>query len=183
MTKDIYNRSIETCEVQLEGFWVKSAHFGIVGYLIFMPSVMLFLHLIYFFQNKPDSFRDGEIWIIVIPLFLSVIAYWIQKRRLKFRVIKTKLNHSQLKALLIEVAKKLKWEPVSTTKDIYVARTNPGFFSGSWGEQITVLFYQDSVFVNSICDPNKRPSVVSWGRNRENENTLIDKINEVESNL
>jgi hypothetical protein len=80
------------------------------------------------------------------------------------------------------VAEKLKWEFISTTNDAYIAKTNPGFFSGSWGEQISVLFYQDSVFVNSICDPNKRSSVVSWGRNSENENTLIDKISEAGNN-
>lgn len=71
-------------------------------------------------------------------------------------------------------------EFTSATNDAFIANTNPGFFSGSWGEQITVLFYQDSVFVNSICDPNKRSSVISWGRNSENEDTLIDKINEAE---
>jgi hypothetical protein len=120
--------------------------------------------------------------MIVIPLILSPIVYWIQKRRLKFRVIETKLSHVQLKELLIEVAEKLKWEFISTSNNVYIARTNPGFFSGSWGEQISVLFYQNSVFVNSICDPNKRPSVVSLGRNSENENTLIDKINEAGNN-
>lgn len=183
MTKDIYNKSIETCEIQLEGFRANLAHFGVVGFLLFMPSMMLFFHLIYFLQNKPNSFQEGEIWIIFIPLILSVVAYWIQKRRLKFCVVKTKLNPVQLKEMLLEVAAKLKWEFISTGTNAYVAKTNPSFFSGSWGEQITILFYCDSIFINSICDPKKRPSVVSWGRNRENENTLIEKINEAERGL
>jgi hypothetical protein len=182
MTKEIYNKSIETREVQLLGFWSNLAHFGLVGFLLFMSSMILFFHLIDFFEGKTNSFKDGEIWMIVIPLILSPIVYWIQKRRLKFRVIETKLSHVQLKELLIEVAEKLKWEFISTSNNVYIARTNPGFFSGSWGEQISVLFYQNSVFVNSICDPNKRPSVVSLGRNSENENTLIDKINEAGNN-
>lgn len=109
MTKKIYNKSIETCEVQLVGFWPHLAHFGFVGFLFFIPTMMLSFHLIDYLQGNPESFKEGEAWFIIIPTILSVIAYWIQKRRLKFRVIKTKLNRVQLKEVLIAVAEKLKW--------------------------------------------------------------------------
>jgi hypothetical protein len=141
MTKETYNRSLEKGEVQLQGFWSNVAHFGIVAYLLILPSTVFSFHLIGYFKNKAYYFDREEIWIIIIPIALSALLYWIQKRRLKFRVIKTKLNNVQLKEILIEVAKKLEWELISTTNDAYVATTNPSFFSGSWGEQITVLFH------------------------------------------
>jgi hypothetical protein len=183
MTKEIYHKSIETGEFQLVGFWVNFTHFGLVIYLLFMPLMVLFFHLIDFFQNNPNFFQEGEIWIIVIPPILAALFYWLQKRRLKFCVVKTVLNQVQLKEILISVSKQLNWILGSGTANVYTATTNPGFFSGSWGEQITVLFYEDSVFINSICDPNKKSSVVSWGRSNRNEQSLIDAINEAEHQL
>jgi len=176
MKRDIYDKSIKTHELQLVGFWPSLSHFGLVGFLMFMPAMVLFFHLLDYFQNNPTSFQDGELSIIIIPPILAIVVYLIQKRRLRFRIIQTKLNHIQLKKILINVAEELEWEFISSAKEAYVAKTNPSFFSGSWGEQITILFYQDYVFVNSICDPKKRPSVVSWGRNRKNEETLISHI-------
>lgn len=182
MTKEIYDRSIETGELQLVGFWANFSHFLLAVFFLFMPAFVLFSHAINFLNNVPDSFQDGELWIIIIGPILSVIVYWMQKRRLKFLVVATNLNHVQLKEILIEVAEKLKWEFISST-NAYVAKTDPGFLSGSWGEQITILFYQDKVFVNSICDPNKRSSVSSLGRNGKNEETLINRIKEVDKHF
>lgn len=176
MKKDIYDKSIETRELQLVGFGVNSSHYGLVGFLMIIPVFVLVFHLIAYFQNNPASIKDGELSMVIIPLVLAVIVYLIQKRRLKFRIVQTELSGVQLKEILIKVAKELDWAFIASSKDVYVAKTNPGFFSGSWGEQITILFYQNYVFVNSICDPEKRASVVSWGRNRKNEETLIDNI-------
>jgi uncharacterized membrane protein (GlpM family) len=181
MTKRIYDKSIETRELQMVGFWVNFTHFSVVGFLLIMPTTVLVFHLMNFIQNHSDSFREGEIWIVTIPPVLATIFYFMQKRQLKFKVINTTLNSVQLKEVIIEVAKKLNWEFKSATTNTYVAKTNPGFFSGSWGEQITILFDNDRVFVNSICDPEKRSSIFSAGRNNENEQTLIDKIKEAES--
>jgi hypothetical protein len=182
MTKEIYDRSVETGEVQLVGFWDKSAHFGIVGFLLFLATVVVCVEW-NLQKNNINIFQSVDLWMIIAPLTLALIFYLVQKQRLKFRVVKTKLNHAQLKEILTEVAEMLEWKFTSMTTNVCIATTNPGFFSGSWGEQITILFYQDSVFVNSICDPDKRSSVVSFGRNRENERTLIDKINEAGNKL
>jgi hypothetical protein len=62
------------------------------------------------------------------------------------------------------------------TKGCIIARTSPGIFSGSWGERITIILDKNRVLINSICDPEKRSSVVSMGRNRKNCRTLINEI-------
>ena len=57
-----------------------------------------------------------------------------------------------------------------------MAKTRPGFLSGSWGEQITILFDGNTILVNSICDLDMRGSVVPMGRNKKNMNRLIEEI-------
>lgn len=54
--------------------------------------------------------------------------------------------------------------------------TNPKLTSGSWGEQITVLIKGNRVYVNSVCDLNKRTSIVSFGRNKKNELAILQNI-------
>lgn len=180
MTTDVYNKSIETGELQL-GFWEKITHFSIVGFMLFIPSGIIFIHLFKFFSGESSPFQIGEIPIILVPLILAFIFYWTQKQRLKFRIVKSKLNKNQLNEIVLEVAKSLEWKFISKSANAYIAITKPGFFSGSWGEQITILFHENCVYVNSICDPNEKTSVVSWGRNKDNEQTLINKINELTS--
>jgi hypothetical protein len=65
---------------------------------------------------------------------------------------------------------------VIKTKDLFVAKTNPKWWTGSWGEMITILIDNDKVMINSICDPELRASVFSVGRNRKNVNRLIGNI-------
>ena len=183
MTEDIFNRSIETQELHLAGLEHKLMHYGIVGFLLITPLTLTAFHFIDYFNSGSTNFKDGEVWFLFLPSVLAIIFYVIQKKRLKFKIVKTSLNAEQLKGIINEVAKDLKWVRMSSSTKTYIAKTLPGFFSGSWGEQITVLFYNETVLINSICDPDRRPSVVSMGRNRENENTLADKINEANNNL
>ncbi|RWY46025.1 hypothetical protein EPL05_23555 [Mucilaginibacter gilvus] len=151
--------------------------------MLFSPLMTIVFHLTDYFSYGYTYFKDGELWFAFLPSALAVIFYFIQKKRLKFKIVQTTLSAQQLKEVISEVSKNLKWVPMSSSEKTYVAKTFPGFFSGSWGEQITVLFHENTVFINSICDPDKRPSVVSWGRNSENENTLADKINEATNKL
>jgi len=176
MKSEIYNRSIDTRELQLTNFGDKVSHFSIVGYLLIFPTAIFCFHFIDIVQGNPLSFREGEILFVIIPVVLSIIAYVVQKQRLKYKVIRTKLKKERLKELIVEVAKDLDWERGSFSEKTYTSYTNPRWWSGSWGEQITILFSEDHVFINSICDLNKKSSVVSWGRNKRNENALIEKI-------
>lgn len=52
------------------------------------------------------------------------------------------------------------------------AFTYPPLWKGSWSELITVKFESDRVLINSICDPDRYPSVASWGQNRKNVSLL-----------
>jgi hypothetical protein len=177
MSREQYEKSVATGELQLPDFWAKLSHFGLVLFLLFIPAMFLFILLLDFLRGNPTSFRTEELWFILTPLVLSFVFFRIQKSRLKFQVIKTTLKRDEIVNIIEQVAHQLEWKGRFFSREIYEAKTDPGFFSGSWGEKITILLADNQVFVNSICDPDKRSSVVSMGRNRENEETLVESIN------
>ncbi|MDP3393032.1 hypothetical protein [Sediminibacterium sp.] len=175
MTKEQIKYSIETGEMKL-GNWDKFTHYGIVGFLFFIPSVLIFLHLKDYFQGIPKPFRESEIWFVIIPFILGLLFYRLQRSRLKFQTIDTHLTREEFDPIIEKVAKELEWTPHVMNKNVIIAKTHPSFFSGSWGEQITILFDKNRILVNSICDPDKRSSVVSMGRNKQNMSRLIEEI-------
>lgn len=154
------------------------AHFQIVyfflGFVLLMPSIKLY----HYFKGTSQSFTKTEFIFILICITFALLLYVLQKRRLRFKTVETNLTREELLTIIKDVAEKLNWLPYNTQKDYIVTRTRPSFFSGSWGEQITIVFDQTTVLVNSICDPRQRSSIVSMGRNRKNMNTLIKAIKE-----
>lgn len=180
MTEKQITYSIETGKLQLS-FWDKIKHYGIVFYILLIPSMLIVLHLNAYFFGTPKPLREGEIWILIIPLILGFLFFLVQKNRLKFKSIGTNLSREELNKIIGKVANELEWVKTTSNDKVYIAKTNPTFFSGSWGEQITILFDQNKILINSICRLDKRPSVVSMGRNRQNVKTLMDEIKESSS--
>jgi len=181
MTTEQYNKSLETGELQLS-LSGKLSHFGIVIFLCFISIALPAIHLFFLIKGNDTSYKEGEIWFTVVPGLLALIFYKLQKVRLKYHEVNTTLNHDELMKLIEQVAKALKWSKIHSDKKFYIAKTDPGFFSGSWGEQITILFDRNRVLINSICDLDKKSSVVSMGGNRENVNTFIESIEKADLN-
>lgn len=175
MTNEQIKYSIETSEMKL-GNWHKFTHYGIVGFLFIIPAMLITFHLKDHFQGTSRPFREGEIWFMIIPSILGLLFYRLQKNRLKFKSIDTKLTREELDPIIEKVANELEWITFVKNKKIVISKTFPSFFSGSWGEQITILFDKNRILVNSICDPDKRISIVSMGRNKKNMNRLIEEI-------
>lgn len=175
MTNEQIRYSIETGELKL-GNWNKFTHYGIVGFPFCIPALFIFFHLQSYFQGTPIPFREAEIWFIIVPSILGLLFYRLQRSRLKFKSIDTNLTRAKLDPIIKKVAKELEWTLYVVNKKIIIAKTHPSFFSGSWGEQITILFDKNRILVNSICDPDKRSSVVSMGRNKQNMNKLLEEI-------
>lgn len=175
MTARQIDESIEKNELQLSK-WGAFTHYGIVGMLLFIPTMILFLYLTDALSGPSNEFKDQLVWFIVVPVALALLFYKLQKHRLKFLVVETNLRRDELDKIIQLVSEELKWKIITTSTKIVVAKTYPRFTSGSWGEQITILFDNQRVLVNSICDLDKQSSVVSMGRNRKNMNRLIDEI-------
>jgi len=112
--------------------------------------------------------------VIIIPIFLAFLFYKLQANRLKFKEIYTTLSRQQLNDIIEKVGTELKWHPKEVNNNFIIAAT--GLSILSWGEQITILFDGNRILLNSICDPDKRSSLGSFGRNKQNVNRLIKEI-------
>ena len=79
-----------------------------------------------------------------------------------------------------ETAKDLEWQILKKTNTVIVAKS--GFSWRSWGERITIIREKDRVLFNSICDPDNRPSVASWGMNKRNRRTFEEHLRQTAPN-
>ena len=173
MTEEQLTKSLETKQLILFG-WRKFTHYNIVWMLFLLGAFSLFLYM-----KRLTRIEGAWIFLLIFsifPLGLSFVYYKRQRNELKFKMAKTNLPRQDLDKIIQQVSLELKWHIVSSSEKVIEAKTSPGFLSGSWGELITIIFEKDMVLVNSICDPDKRSSVVSAGRNKININRLLVEI-------
>jgi hypothetical protein len=111
-----------------------------------------------------ELFLYRYIWVI-----LAVAFYYIQARRLKFKIINISVDEDKFKDAAQKAAKELNWKLIRKTSDIIIAKSN--FSWRSWGELITIIRDDERILINSICDPDKRPSIASYGMNKKNRET------------
>ncbi|MEM9681457.1 MAG: hypothetical protein AAF901_14130 [Bacteroidota bacterium] len=182
MTDSQVEKSIQSGYLQLLGFeWL--SHFYL-PLLFLLPSFYFALGAIMnLIQYHGNIYADQREKLVMLLGFLisGILLFWIQSKRLKFKVVpiqslKTKDVHSVINS----VGKKLGWSLLTQTNDgnLFQAFAEPPHWLWrlSWGEMITVIFDEDRVLINSICNPDKRPSVTSGGRNARHVNTLINKL-------
>ena len=108
------------------------------------------------------------------PLLFAIVFYFVQKKRLKFKVINIRVNTDTFIQIAQETAKELEWEILERKSNLLVAKS--GFNWRSWGELITIINDKDRILFNSICDPDNRPSIASWGMNKVNLKTFEQNI-------
>ena len=175
MTEEQIEYSIKEERLKL-GFWDKFTHYFVVVFIFLIPLFFIIFFIKDFFQGKQNNFKIEETIALIGLLLVGVLCYKIQRKRLNFKTVKTHLNRNDIASIIDEVAKELEWDMYEVSDKFIIAKTHPSFLSGSYGEQITILFYNDLVLINSICDPNKKSSMISMGRNKKNENKLIEAI-------
>lgn len=178
MKKDVIEIMKRTGRLKLS-FWAKVTHYMIVLFL-FLPLIFVLFDLYkYFVTNSYSGVRTPqEMLQLSIPFALiGIIFAFIQYLRLRFKIIKTTMSKDILVKIIDKTADELQWIKLTKEKDLIVFKTYPKWWTGSWGEQITVLIDSDRLLVNSICDPDNRASVVSAGRNKKHTNRLIENIN------
>lgn len=175
MTNEQIKHSLETRELNLSNIQ-KFTHYALVFFFFMIPATLILLHLKDILNGTPKAMLENEIWFLTIPPILGFLVFLIQKKRLKLEPISTNLSRSEIDKVIENVAKKLEWHLIIKGNNVIIAKTYPSFFSGSWGEQITILFDNKRILVNSICDPDRKSSMVSMGRNKRNRNTLVEEI-------
>jgi hypothetical protein len=176
MTPEQIKKSIDTNQLQLTNNWDRFSHYGIVLFLICISVISLYVSFSNILKGRKISIDNWTIGFFVVPLIFAFFFYRLQKKRLNFSSIDTNLSVDEIIKLLDNLSIEQKWTVETKNSHIYFAKTNPSIWSGSWGEQITILFDKGRVLINSICDLEKRSSVVSMGRNRKNVASIIDRI-------
>ncbi|WP_188051713.1 hypothetical protein [Flavobacterium sp. GP15] len=176
MTKSEIKISIEKQVLQLN-FWQKLSHYGIVLGILIISITIGVLSIKDILSGNRNHISVKILSFIIVPFLFTIFFYFLQKKRLRFNIIETNLSLIEIKNIVTEVAEERKWIRNKNNDYCYVATTYPGFFSGSWGELITIIFDKNRIYFNSICNPNEKSSIISMGRNRKHYLTLLNQIN------
>lgn len=167
---------IRTGRLNLD-FWDACTHFGFPIFLFSLPLLMIAVGLYYEFTEGKQVMDDSVLlWFLVLPTVIGVISTYVQQWKLYFKTVNTNLSKEKLDKIIEEVGKERKWIFDYVGDDCVVAHTKPGIFAASWGEQIFIVFDQGKVWVNSVCDLQKRSSVTSFGRTTAHVESLIKAI-------
>jgi hypothetical protein len=144
-------------------------HYFIVAFLLLIPGLTSYdIYKMYVTQTY-DGVRSADDLIkFSLPFLILAISFvFIQRHRLRFNEIKIKYTDEQFQEAVKRTIEELKWQVEFNDTDFFRAY-RPWNWSASWGEMITIIKEKDRLLINSICDPNKTSSVLSWGWNKQN---------------
>lgn len=116
------------------------------------------------------------IWALCIPLLLALLLFRVQRNRLDFEVVPTRLSVEVVSDLFVELSESCCWTIDHLGHDCIVAHTNPSVWSPTWGEQIFVVYDRGQIWVNSVSDLNRRSSIISFGYTHRNCRRIVDAI-------
>lgn len=156
------------------------SHFEPVWFLILL---LLIFTINLFFESSTSGVFLKEFKKLLFTLYFPILLVtfliaFLQYRRLSFKVFKVEFSEDQFKEALKRTTAELKWKVTLNRKGKVVAIRN-GFWSGSWGEMISIEKESGFIYINSISDPNRALSLFSYGWNSRNINTFIKNLSNV----
>lgn len=152
------------------GFVDTLMHFAIVG-------VMLLLSGIFLWDLSKNGVATGTVAGAAVFIALAGLFYYLQRRALKFRMIKAPHSAAQFKEAVMRTADQLNWRIENNNAGFASARRGWNW-TASWGELITILRDDEGIMINSICDPD-HPSITAYGWNKKNVHTFLVNLNDV----
>lgn len=179
MNRDWIENMKETKRLKLS-FWQTVSHYFIVVFFLLIPIFTLISVFEIYVTKTYDGVRStGELLRFSLPWILPAIAFlFIQRYRLRFKKILIDYTDEEFKEAVQRTSKELEWT-IDKNNKTYLRANRPWNWTGSWGEMITIIRLKDGLLTNSICDPDKWTSVVSYGWNRKNIRTFLKNLNEV----
>ncbi|EJF10149.1 hypothetical protein [Pontibacter sp. BAB1700] len=174
-------KSIRTEKLQLS-LWDSISHYWLAILLICISLPFLYFNMGCALRGDCGPIPTPILLFMTVPSTLGIAVLWLQSRRLRFVSVESELTRDELIAIVAETGREQNWTLHTKGDNFIVAKTHPSIFSGSWGEHVTALFEDGRVLINSICDPDKKSSVTSMGRNKRNEKALIERIKKANAN-
>jgi hypothetical protein len=154
-------------------------HYMIIFFMLFISGLLAKeLFEIYITKNYSGVSTTSELVTMLLPiLFLATVFAYIQYRRLDLKEIQLNYTDEQFQEAIRRTVDDLEWRIEKNQKN-YFRAYRPWNWTGSWGEMITIMKYKDRLLINSICDPNNMPSVISYGWNKKNLRTFLTNLSE-----
>ena len=154
-------------------------HYMVVPFLLFIPGLMAkSLFEIFVTENYSGVRSAGELLTASIPFLVLAIAFaYIQYRRLDLKEIKVNYTDDQFQEAVRRTVENLNLRIENNQRDFFRAHRSSNW-TGSWGEMITIVKDKERLLINSICDPDRLSSVVSYGWNRRNLRTFLTNLTE-----
>ena len=152
-------------------FW----HYSIIPFLLLVPIFTTVDVLkVYLFHNKHSDidFFFGYIWLA--PAFTF---YFIQKHRLKFKIINVSVDSACFEKALQETINDLEWSIHNKTEN-FISAWSALFPRSGWGELVTIIKCKDKILINSICNPDLIAAVTAFGMNKLNVKTFERHVRE-----
>jgi len=181
MNKEWIDKMKQTKRLKISR-WQTLGHYFIVIFILLIPGFTLFSLFEIYITDTYDGVRTANelistIWPWIIP---AIAFYFIQKRRLRFREVKIDYTDQEFQEAIERTAKEYEWHIEFNNRNVFRAYRTWNW-TGSWGESITITIIKDKdrLLLNSICDPNKMSSVVSFGWNKRNIDTFLKNIVDV----
>ena len=165
----------ETNRLKLSN-WQLFWHYSIVPFILIIPIMNLYSVFQIEVTGTYTGVRSTEEHLSAgLPWLIPAIIFAIiQYRRLNFKKLNKRLTPQEFKTIAEQAGEEMNWNFMNLTKDYVIAVT--GLNWASWGERITIIRKENEILINSICDPDNRPSVSSWGQNRKNINAFKKRI-------
>ncbi len=154
-------------------FGQKVDHYFIVLFLLISPILTIRSLYQMYVTDTYDGVRSSTelLWAAFPFLFLAIVFVYVQTNGLKFKEIMVEYNEDEFLEAVKLTVEQLKWQVERNDNEIFRAY-RPWNRSASWGEMVTIIKHRDKLLINSICDPNKKSSVTSWGWNKKNIETF-----------
>ena len=178
MEKKLISRAIKIKRVILDADETKTHYEGVKMIALF-PLFFGLIILWFLITDQPIINLSFVINLFFFFLVFTLLLLWNQWNRLAFKTTTTTLPRKEINLIIENLARDLGWHVTVNNKRLVKAYTYPSFFTGSWGEMITIIFDEDTVMINSICNPNERTSMSSMGRNRKNEQRFLNEIKRI----
>lgn len=141
----------------------------------FLLSVVSYIEYLIGSYQGLRSIEELFIGTRIFPLIAFVLLL-IQYNRLKFTAIETKKSNEKIMEICDEIAKVNSWKVKYRSNNRFVASSNSVLNLGFWGEMITVIITENKIYVNSICDPYKRPNLLSTRKDKLFKKALIKEL-------
>jgi len=105
----------------------------------------------------------GIVWVFLV---LAILTFIIKYFALRFKSIKADLTNEEYNSVIDKTIEQLNWEPIKRSQTHLVADSHSSLIGT--GERVTIVKNNNEILINSICNPDSRAAIFSFGGNEKN---------------